>query len=134
MSSAIPASLEEALLLVNKWVSELTTLIMLQAFMCPPALGSELQSGTLFRITGRIAHMEESTGTFTFVSRENDFVMVSPSGCSFGYSGQSPVAKILQKYLPSEWGSYLTLQFPNGSVLVIFELTAVRESPNEKPA
>ncbi|HZW96259.1 MAG TPA: hypothetical protein VFF64_25155 [Candidatus Eremiobacteraceae bacterium] len=122
MSTAMPSSLGEVLLLVKKWLSESSPVVMLQTFMCPPAGGSELMSGIFFRSTGRIARIEESTGTFTFFSSPKDFVMVSPTGCIYGYDANYPLPPNLAKLIPPLWDSLVLIRFPNDAVLIIFAL------------
>ena len=122
MSEPMISSLEEALLLLNKWQSESTRIVLLQTFMCPPAQDSPLLSGVMSRTTGRIAAIEEASGTFTFVSDNDDFVMVSPTGCTFGYNASVPLPPKLQAVLPAKWDSFLYITFPNDIRLVIFAI------------
>lgn len=122
MSEPMVSSLEEALLVLNKWQIESSRIVMLQTFMCPPAQGSPLMSGIMSRTTGRIANIEEASGTFTFVSEHGDFVMVSPTGCTFGYGADMSLPDKIAALLPAGWDSLLYLTFPNNTKLVIFAI------------
>jgi hypothetical protein len=120
MSAAMPSSFAEALLLLNKWHSESIPLIMLQTLMCSPAGGSELMSGVLSRTTGGISFIEEGTGTFTFVSSDKDFILVSPTGCEYGYKANFQLPPNLARLVPKDLDSMLSLLFPNETRLMIF--------------
>ena len=122
MSAPMASTFGEALLLLNKWKSESTRVVMLQAFMCPPHGGSDLTSGILSRTTGHIGQIEETTGTFTVASEHSDFAMVSPSGCVFGYNANFPLPPTLARFLPKEWDSLLAITFPNRTMLIIFAI------------
>ena len=118
------STFEEALLLLNKWRSDSATVVLLQAFMCPPTQESALglPSGTLSRTTGIIVFVEEGTGTFTLASGPKDFTMVSPAGCTFGYDANTPLGPALAKWFPSNFDSALSMTFPNGTMAVMFVL------------
>jgi hypothetical protein len=120
MSQPMASSFGEALLLLNKWHSESTPLIMLQTFMCAPARGSALMSGVLSRTTGGIAFIEEGTGTFTFVSSNKDFIVVSPTGCEYGYNANFQLPPNLARFVPKDLESMLSVLFPNDTRLMIF--------------
>jgi hypothetical protein len=122
MSEPIASSFAEVLLLLNKWHSEATRIVLLQSFMCPPAGGSELMSGILSRTTGRIVHIEEFSGTFTFASDDKDFAMISPTGCVYGFNANSGLPPKIAELIPSAWDSFLSIVFPNEVRLFIFAL------------
>jgi len=109
----------EALLLLNKWRSESTSVVMLQAVTCPIAGGS---AGVLSRMTGRISFIEDGTGLFTFVSPNEDFSIVSPAGCEYGYNAQFTFPPNLAKLVPKSEDSMLCILFPNDTRLMIFEV------------
>lgn len=90
--------------------------------MCPPAGGSELMSGILSRTTGRLTHLEAATGTFTFASSSKDFIIVSPTGCTYGYDANHPLPPKIAELIPATWDSLVTVVFPNAAMLIIFAL------------
>jgi hypothetical protein len=120
MSEHMASSFAEALLLLNKWHSESTPLVVLQAVMCAPAGGSPLMSGILSKITGRISFIEEGTATFTVISPNNDFMVISPTGCEYGYNANFQLPPNLAKLVPKELESMLSVLFPNETRLMIF--------------
>jgi hypothetical protein len=119
MSEHMASTFTEALLLLNKWSSESTSLVMLQAVTCPVAGGS---AGALSRMTGRISFIEEGTGLFTFVSHDEDFSIVSPMGCEYGYNARFQFPPNLAKIVPRSLDSMLCVLFPNETRLMIFEV------------
>ena len=119
MSEHMASSFAEALLLLNKWRSESTSLVMLQAVTCPIVGGS---AGTLSRMTGRISFIEDGTGLFTFVSSNEDFSIVSPAGCEYGYNAKFQFPPNLAKVVHKSIDSMLCVLFPNDTRLMIFEV------------
>ncbi len=78
--------------------------------------------GIMSRTTGRIASIEEATGTFAVESEHGDFVVVSPTGCTFGYGANMSLPDKIAALLPKGWDSLLYLTFPNDIKLVIFAI------------
>jgi hypothetical protein len=119
MSEHMASSFAEALLFLNKWRSESTPVIVLQSVMSAPAGGSPLMSGLLSRMTGRIAGIEESTGTITIASSNNDFMMISSAGCEYGYNANFQLSPNLAKLVPKD-AEMLSVLFPNETRIMIF--------------
>ena len=122
MSNAMPSSIGETLLLLKKWRSDSNRVVILQAFICAPTGDSQFISGVFSRTTGLIADIEDATGTFTFRSADKDFVIISPTGCIYGYDANYKLPPQIAKLVPASWDSLIVIRFPNDAVLIIFAL------------
>jgi hypothetical protein len=118
-------SLDEAKLLLNKWISSSTLVVAVLAIAFPDRLPPNA-TGVTLRLSGRITGMDE-TGTFMLVpssaTSSDDFLLVAIPGCGFGFSGSIPIPPIFNNPLnlfPDKWESTLYIVFPNTDALILF--------------
>jgi hypothetical protein len=118
-------SLDEAKLLLNKWISSSTLVVAVFAVAFPDRLPPNA-TGLTLRLSGRITGMD-TTGTFMLVpssaTSSDDFLLVAIPGCGFGFSGSIPIPAMFNaplKLSPENWESTLYIVFPDGQVLILF--------------
>jgi hypothetical protein len=114
-------SVDEAKLLLNKWISSSTSVVAVFAMAFPERLPPNA-TGFLCRLTGKITGID-ATGTFVFApeSGKDDFLIGALSGCGLGYSGSIPsLSTMFNLPLPKDWDSALYIVFPNTATLVLF--------------
>lgn len=111
MEEKMISSIDEAVLLLRKWKSESARV---KAFL-------SLAGINLF-LTGEIKRVDsERLVSFVLVpDNPADLLMVTISGCDFGYRDDLPLPEPLGKHLPSNWDSLLFVRFVTGSRLALF--------------
>jgi hypothetical protein len=113
---------EEARMLLNKWISEASPIVAIQAFPFPLPDRSQMTSCSVARISGRITSLD-STGVFVLRGEQtDDFLIASVEGCSFGYEGKNIPLLSQSDFIkwPEDWDSLLYVQFPGGGALALY--------------
>lgn len=109
------ASIDEAILLLKKWESESARV---KAFLSLAGLNL-LLTGTITRVDS------ERLVSFTLVPENpSDMLLVTISGCEFGYGEGMPLPETLAKHLSANWDSFLFVRFVSGARLAVFAVEA----------
>ena len=125
-------SLDEAKLLLSKWINSSTPVVAIFALSFPDRLPPN-GTGLVCRLSGRIMGMD-ATGTFVFTpdssspesNKPENFLVAAIPGCGFGFSSAFPIPPLpavfdsLPNVFPKNWDSALYIVFPDSNPLVLF--------------